>query len=114
MLNEEHFNPDRVTLDYRARDTLSNFTSVVDELQQDGVRHVLLVTSEDHLPRSLAVGQVVAGSRGIHITGVPVACEPHCVKEHPWKQWRDWIRAVAWVATGRDLRDAAAPTPTGH
>ena len=114
MLSEEHFNPDRVTLDYRARDTLSNFTSVVDELQQDGVRHVLLVTSEDHLPRSMAVGQVVAGSRGIHITGVPVACEPRCVKERPWKQWRDWIRAVAWVATGRDLRDAAAPTPTGH
>ena len=38
---------------------------MVDELQADGVRHVLLVTSEDHLPRSMAVGQVVAGSRGI-------------------------------------------------
>ena len=66
MLSEERFNPDRVTLDYRARDTLSNFTSVVDELQADGVRHVLLVTSEDHLPRSMAVGQVVALSL-IHI-----------------------------------------------
>ena len=35
MLSEERFNPDRVTLDYRARDTLTNFTSVVDELQAE-------------------------------------------------------------------------------
>ena len=50
MLSEERFNPDRVTLDYRARDTLSNFTSVVDELQADGVRHVLLVTRKTTCP----------------------------------------------------------------
>ena len=111
MLSEERFNPDRVTLDYRARDTLSNFTSVVDELQADGVRHVLLVTSEDHLPRSMAVGQVVAGSRGIQITGVPVACEPSCRDENTLKRWRDWLRAMTWVLTGRDLRDAADPAP---
>ena len=114
LIQDEGLEFERVQLDYRARDTLGNFTSMVDELQARSVHHVLLVTSADHLARSMAVGQVVAGSRGIHITGVPVACEPHCVKEHPWKQWRDWIRAVAWVATGRDLRDAAAPTPTGH
>ncbi|WP_115131230.1 YdcF family protein [Synechococcus sp. N26] len=111
MLSEERFNPDRVTLDYRARDTLSNFTSVVDELQADGVRHVLLVTSEDHLPRSMAVGQVVAGSRGIQLTGVPVACREDCTQEGRLKQWSDWLRAVAWVMTGRDLRDAADPDP---
>ena len=111
MLNEEHVNPDRVTLDYRARDTLSNFTSVVDELQADGVRHVLLVTSEDHLPRSMAVGQVVAGSRGIQLTGVPVACREDCSEEGRLKQWSDWVCAMAWVMTGRDLRDAADPDP---
>ena len=114
MLSEELFNPDRVTLDYRARDTLSNFTSVVDELQADGVRHVLLVTSEDHLPRSMAVGQVVAGSRGIQLTGVPVACREDCTQEGRLKQWSDWLRAVAWVMTGRDLRDAADPDPAGR
>ena len=111
MLGEEHFNSDRVTLDYRARDTLSNFTSVVDELQGHGFRHVLLVTSEDHLSRSMAVGQVVAGSRGIQLTGVPVACRDECAQEGRLKQWSDWVRAVAWVMTGRDLRDAADPDP---
>ena len=78
LMKEERLEPSRATLDYRARDTLGNFTSIVDELQSSGVRHVLLVTSEDHLPRSMAVGQLVAGSRGIHLTGVPVACRPDC------------------------------------
>ena len=64
------------------RDTLGNFTSVVDELQARMVRHVLLVTSEDHLARSMAVGQVVAGSRGIQLTGVPWPVRGlHCVKD---------------------------------
>lgn len=114
LIQDEGLDARRVQLDYRARDTLGNFTSLVDELQGEGVRHVLLVTSADHLARSLAVGQVVAGSRGIHITGVPVACEPHCVDETPFKYWGDWLRAVTWVATGRDLRDAAHPAPTGR
>ena len=68
---------------------------------------MLLVTSEDHLARSMAVGQVVAGSRGIHLTGVPVACSPDCEEEGRLKQISDWLRAMAWVITGRDLRDAA-------
>ena len=111
LIRNEGLEAGRVQLDYRARDTLGNFTSLVDELQDRRVQHMLLITSADHLPRSMAVGQVVAGSRGIHITGVPVACAPHCVEESPVKHWRDWIRAVAWVATGRDLRDAASPGP---
>ena len=64
LVEEVQLQPDQVTLDYRARDTLGNFTSLVDELALRQVRHVLLVTSEDHLARSMAVGQVVAGSRG--------------------------------------------------
>ena len=111
LLQEERLNPERVTLDYRARDTLSNFTSLVDQLQSEGIQHVLLVTSENHLPRSMAVGQVVAGSRGIHLTGVPVACSPDCEQEGRLKQISDWLRAMAWVITGRDLRDAANPGP---
>ena len=55
----------------------------------------------------MAVGQVVAGSRGIHLTGVPVACFPECEQEGRLKQISDWLRAMAWVITGRDLRDSA-------
>ena len=114
LIQEEGLESERVELDYRAQDTLGNFTSMVDQLRDRQVKHLLLVTSADHLARSMAVGQVVAGSRGIHITGVPVACEPRCVSESTVKKWRDWIRAVAWVATGQDLRDVAVQVPTVH
>jgi uncharacterized SAM-binding protein YcdF (DUF218 family) len=93
----------RVQLDYRATDTLSNFTSLVDELKRAQVRHVLLVTSSDHL-----VGRVVAGSRGISLTPVPVSCGSRCVPEGTGKVWGDGARAALWVLTGRDLRGWAA------
>ena len=114
LIQEEGLESERVELDYRAQDTLGNFTSLVDQLRDRQVKHLLLVTSADHLARSMAVGQVVAGSRGIHITGVPVACEPRCVSESTVKKWRDWIRAVAWVATGQDLKDVPVQVPTVH
>jgi uncharacterized SAM-binding protein YcdF (DUF218 family) len=43
----------QVQLDYRARDTLSNFTSLVDDLRRARIRHALLVTSSDHMDRAL-------------------------------------------------------------
>ena len=94
----------RLRLDYRAKDTLGNFTSLVDELQREGVHHLLLVTSEDHLPRAMAVGAIVAGSRGIRLTGVPVSCQPNCRDESLGKRFGDGLRAAAWVITGRDLK----------
>ena len=98
----------RVQLDYRATDTLSNFTSVVDELKRAQVRHVLLVTSSDHMDRALLVGRVVAGSRGISLTPVPVPCGQRCLPEGRSKVWGDGARAALWVLTGRDLRGWAA------
>ena len=98
----------RVQLDYRATDTLSNFTSVVDDLKRAKVRHVLLVTSSDHMERALLVGRVVAGSRGIGLTPVAVPCGERCEPEHWRKVWGDGIRASLWVLTGRDVRSWAA------
>jgi len=94
----------RVRLDYRAQDTLGNFTSLVDDLKREGVQHVILVTSRDHLPRAMVVGRLVAGSRGIRLTAVPVACAPRCLEESLGKQVGDGLRALAWVLTGRDLK----------
>jgi len=97
----------RVQLDYRATDTLSNFTSVVDELKGAKVRHVLLVTSRDHMARALLVGRIVAGSRGIALTPVEVSCGNRCTPEGGRKVWSDGARAALWVLTGRDLRSWA-------
>jgi uncharacterized SAM-binding protein YcdF (DUF218 family) len=95
---------DRVLLDYRAQDTFTNFTSLVDDLRRAHVRHALLVTSSDHMDRALLVGRIVAGSRGIHLTPVPVACGTLCAPEARGKIWGDGLRAAFWVVSGRDLR----------
>lgn len=98
----------QVQLDYRATDTLSNFTSLVDDLRQARVRHALLVTSSDHMDRALLVGRIVAGSRGIHLTPEPVDCAEQCLPERRRKVWGDGLRAALWVVSGRDLRHWAA------
>jgi len=100
--------PQQVQLDYRARDTLSNFTSLVDDLRRARVRHALLVTSTDHMERALLVGRIVAGSRGIELTPRPVPCGDLCVRESRRKIWGDGLRAALWVVTGRDLKPWAA------
>ncbi|MFM7640157.1 MAG: YdcF family protein [Cyanobium sp.] len=94
----------QVKLDYRARDTLTNFTSLVDDLRRARIRHVLLVTSTDHMERALLVGRIVAGSRGITLTPVAVPCGHGCVSETKEKIWGDGLRAAVWVVSGRDLR----------
>ena len=99
----------QVQLDYRARDTLSNFTSLVDDLRQARIRHALLVTSSDHMDRALLVGRIVAGSRGIHLTPVPVSCADLCQPEVRRKVWGDGLRAAVWVLSGRDLKGWAGP-----
>ena len=104
LMEHEGLGKKEVRLDYRAQDTLGNFTSLVDELEGEGVEHVLLVTSEDHLPRALIVGGIVAGSRGIRLTGVPVSCAERCRRESMGKRWVDGLRALAWVISGRDLK----------
>jgi hypothetical protein len=94
----------QVRLDYRAYDTLSNFTSLVDDLRRARIRHALLVTSSDHMPRALLVGRIVAGSRGIRLTPVPVPCGSLCLPEGRRLVWGDGARAALWVLSGRDVR----------
>lgn len=108
LFSQEGLDRRQFRLDYRARDTLGNFTTVVDDLRRRGIRHVLLVTSSDHMDRALLVGRIVAGSRGIRLTPVPVPCGDRCLPEGRRKVWGDGLRAAAWVVTGRDLRSWAA------
>ena len=104
----------KLQLDYAARDTLSNFTTLVDRLRRRGIRHVLLVTSSDHMDRALLVGRVVAGSRGIHLTPVPVPCGDDCRPERRSKVWGDGVRALVWVVSGRDLKEEMQGAPAAR
>ena len=91
-------NSNRVHLDYRAVDTVTNFTTLVDDLQARGIKSVYLITSEYHMRRARIIGEIVLGSRGIEFkpVSVPSKVSPESIE----KALRDGARAVLWVATG--------------
>ncbi len=91
-----------VTLDYRAEDTLGNFTSIIDDLLLKEVKHALLITSKDHMSRAMLVGNIIAGSRGIRLTSISAKCAPRCKEETLSKKTIDLIRALTWVITKKD------------
>ena len=104
LFSEEGIHGPQLSRDDQASDTLENFTTLLAELQQRQVRHLLLVTGVDHMPRAALVGRIVAGSRGIQVTPAPVDCGDHCIWESPLKVAADGLRAVIWVVSGQDVK----------
>lgn len=104
LIKREGLELSQVRRDYRAQDTLSNFTSLVDEISKKGINHALLITSEDHIDRAMTIGNIVAGSRGIRLTSISVPCAELCKKETQKKQYIDLVRAITWVGIGKDLK----------
>ena len=88
----------RLHLDYQAVDTVTNFTTMVDELQSRGITSVYLITSDYHMRRARIIGEIVLGSRGIDFKPVSVPSErsPEPIE----KAIRDGARALVWVTTG--------------
>ncbi|GAB4157837.1 MAG: hypothetical protein Fur0046_37540 [Cyanobacteria bacterium J069] len=89
---------DRLSLDYRAVDTLTNFTTLVDEFESRGISSVYLITSDYHMRRAWVIGKIVLGSRGIEFK--PVTVPSTLPRETSDKVVRDAARAVLWVTTG--------------
>ena len=90
---------DRLHLDYRAVDTVTNFTTLVDEFQAQGINKIYLITSDYHMRRARVIGSIVLGSRGVEFEPVPVPSgqSPEPVE----KVLRDGARALLWLTTGR-------------
>jgi uncharacterized SAM-binding protein YcdF (DUF218 family) len=88
----------RVKLDYRAVDTLTNFTTLVSDLDAKGIKSVYLLTSDYHMRRSKLIGEIVLGSHGIDVKTVVIPSEQP--QEEMSKALRDGGRALVWVATG--------------
>jgi uncharacterized SAM-binding protein YcdF (DUF218 family) len=88
----------RLYLDYEAVDTVTNFTTLVDELQARGIKSVYLITSDFHMRRACVIGEIVLGSRGIDFqaVSVPSNSSPEPIE----KAIRDGARAILWVVTG--------------
>ncbi len=105
VFNKAGVSPKRLFFDYDAVDTVTNFTTIVDDLERRGIKSVYLVTSDFHMRRARVVGDIVLGSRGINFKTVPV---PSNNKPEPiGKTFRDGVRALLWVTigyTGADIK----------
>ncbi|MFB2880204.1 YdcF family protein [Floridanema aerugineum] len=91
-------NSEKIHFDDRAVDTVTNFTTLADELKAKGITSVYLVTSDYHIRRAQVIGEVVLGSRGIVFKSVPVPSQKS--PEPIEKALRDGARAILWVITG--------------
>ena len=99
IFEQEGIERDRVYLDYRAQDTVTNFTTLVDDLKAQEIDSVYLVTSENHMTRARVIGEIVFGSRGITLKPVAVPTE---FPDESWqKSVRDGARSLLWLTTGR-------------
>jgi uncharacterized SAM-binding protein YcdF (DUF218 family) len=89
----------RVHLDYRAVDTVTNFTSMVALFEQKKIRHLYLITSSFHMARAKTIAFFVFGSRGIAVTPIAI---PSDSEPEPWYEiLRDGVRSLFWLLTGR-------------
>lgn len=88
----------RVYLDYRATDTVTNFTTLVRVFQQLHIQHLFLVTSDYHMPRAKAIATLVLGSQGITFT--PLSVPSNQTQESLLHIIRDIARSLVWIVTG--------------
>lgn len=96
---EAGISSERLHLDYQAIDTVTNFTTLVDEFKARGIESVYLITSDYHMRRAKVIGEIVFGSHGIALK--PIAVPSHYSPESWSKVFRDAVRSLTWVVTGR-------------
>ncbi len=89
---------DRLHLDYRAVDTVTNFTTLADELRAREIDSVYLVTSQSHMTRARVIAEIVFGSRNIIVK--PRSVNTNSQEEPVEKSVRDGARSVLWLMTG--------------
>ncbi len=100
---------DRYFLDNRATDTVTNFTTLVEDFKQHHIKHLYLITSNYHIARARAISTVILGSQGIAFTPISVvdSTKPH-QNESIGKILRDVGRSILWIFsghTGASLKD---------
>ena len=79
--------------------TVTNFTTLVNDLKSQGIKSVYLITSDNHMTRARLVGEIVFGTQGIILKPLPVTS--HLPAEAPEKSLRDMARALLWLTTGK-------------
>jgi len=98
VFSDARIAPSRLHIDRAAVDTVSNFTTLVDEFQAKGIDSVYLITSDYHMRRARIIGEIIFGSRGIYLNPIPVPSQQSI--EPLSKSVRDGARAFLWLTTG--------------
>ncbi|WP_414576691.1 YdcF family protein [Anabaena sp. CCY 9402-a] len=65
----------RLYIDYRAVDTVTNFTTLIPDFKKHGIQHLFLITSDFHMPRAKAIATLILGSQGIAFTPISVSSD---------------------------------------
>lgn len=108
VLAEDHqIEWDRITIDWRAKDTVTNFTATLPWLQSEDHRHVLLVATDGHMGRAGLLAQIVWGWHGIAYTPETF---PGDHPTRPGKTAVDVGRSLAWLVLGDPIVGYHTPT----
>jgi uncharacterized SAM-binding protein YcdF (DUF218 family) len=90
---------ERIHLDYRAVDTVTNFTTLVNDFQKRHIQHIYLITSDFHIPRAKTIATLILGSQGITFT--PISIPTERPRESIVRIVRDGGRSLLWIVSGR-------------
>lgn len=82
----------------RSRDTRENAIYSTELLKAQGIRRVLLVTHQRHMPRALKVFAEASAGSGISIEAAPID-----VLNTPLQQPRSWMPTTSGAATVREI-----------
>ncbi|MEH1904718.1 MAG: YdcF family protein [Nostoc sp.] len=89
----------RLHLDGRT-DTVTNFTTLVEDFIRQKLQHIYLITSDYHMKRARAIAAIVLGSHGVAVTPVEVPSQGE-ESETLMRVVRDCGRSILWIVTGR-------------
>jgi len=93
----------RLYIDNRAVDTVTNFTTLASDFRKRRFQHVLVVTSDYHARRASLVALVTLGGIGIATTTLFVPSSRYANgerKESASRIARDMLRALLWSICG--------------
>ena len=91
---------ERLRLDGRATDTVTNFTTLAEDFVEHNIQHIYLITSDYHMSRARAIATIVLGSEGIVVTPLAVPSSDE-KSESLVRVVRDCGRSLLWIVTGR-------------
>lgn len=90
---------ERLRLDGRATDTVTNFTTLAEDFVEHNIQHIYLITSDYHMRRARAIATIVLGSEGIVVTPLAVPSSDE-KSESLVRVVRDCGRSLLWFFSG--------------